>query len=105
MSTKIYTPKAVLEDIMDIYAGLMCSPEQSDHDEAKTVAVYVQQTSNLDMETTKKFLSRKASEYSRAGNHLAAHTLRKVYWSLYNCERDGSNIILSKAVEYWLGTC
>lgn len=103
MCTKIYTPKVVLEDIMDIYEGLMYSPEQADHEEANLLAAYIQQASSLDMTATKKLLSRKASEYSRAGNHTVAHAIRKVYWSLYNCERDGSNIALSKAVDYWLG--
>ena len=105
MDVKIYTPKAVLEDVMEIYAGLMYSPEQSDHAEAKTLAAYVLQASSLDMTATKKLLGRKASEYSRAGDHESARTIRKVYWSLYNSERDGSSVVLSKAVEYWLGTC
>lgn len=105
MAAKLYTPKAVLEDLTEIHVGLMCSPEQADHDEAKVIEEYLQQSSDLDLNMTKKLLGRKASEYSKAGNYVAAHLLRRVYWSLYNCERDGSKIILSKAVEYWLGTC
>jgi hypothetical protein len=105
MFAKIYTPKAVLEDIMDIRDGLLYSDAQADHDEADKLAAYVQQASSLNVAATKKLLSRRASAYSRAGNHEAAHVLRKVYWSLYNGERDGAHLILSRAVEYWLGTC